>query len=178
MDSYLNYIPESRPTCRNRHPTRVQLLPYRQGFAVTGTGLELGLLSFPVNTFCTTMSVWFCQNALSCNNLMLRNFARDAAQRRYGIMLWFCITRYNHTSNLVFVSTCWVSKPQFRASIWGSLVNCRDWRVGVNFWQLSHHAGVIFSGLKLRARTLVNGTSSATKGKSCIQPRVRMHAFG
>lgn len=39
--------------------------------------------------------------------------------------------------------------------------------MGVNFWQLSHHAGVIFSGLKLRARTLVNGTSSAIKGKSC-----------
>jgi len=37
---------------------------------------------------------------------------------------------------------------------------------------LSHHAGVIFSGLKLRARTFVNGTSSATKGKSYVQPRV------
>lgn len=35
----------------------------------------------------------------------------------------------------------------------------------MNFWQLSHHAGVIFSGLKLRARTLVNGTSSARKGQ-------------
>lgn len=64
--------------------------------------------------------------------------------------------------------TCCVSKPQFRANIWGSLVNCRDWRVGVNFWQLSHHAGVIFSGLKLRARTFVNGTSSAIKYKNSL----------
>lgn len=53
----------------------------------------------------------------------------------------------------MYIPTCWLSRPQFMARIFGRTFNWRDCTVGWYFSQQSHHAGVTFSGHKLCSST-------------------------